>query len=84
MSDIAREAGVARPTLYKHFKSTIRELGLPDIRFHDLRATWATIMLSKGVEPIKVMSMGGWKDIKTMMSISTDQQPDSLIVNLSS
>ncbi len=41
-------------------------LGLPRIRFHDLRATWATIMLSKAVEPIKVMKMGGWKDIKTM------------------
>jgi len=23
-------------------------------------------MLSKGVEPIKVMSMGGWRDLKTM------------------
>lgn len=41
-------------------------LGLPTIRFHDLRATWATIMLSKGVEPIKVMIQGGWKDLKTM------------------
>lgn len=41
-------------------------LSLPPIRFHDLRATWATIMLSKGVEPIKVMMMGGWKDLKTM------------------
>jgi integrase len=42
-------------------------LGLPQIRFHDLRATWATLLLSKGVEPLKVMSMGGWKNIKTMM-----------------
>jgi len=42
-------------------------IGLPPVRFHDLRATWATLMLSKGVEPVKVMSMGGWKDMKTMM-----------------
>ena len=42
-------------------------LGLPQVRFHDLRATWATIMLSNGVPPIKVMNMGGWKDMKTMM-----------------
>lgn len=42
-------------------------IGLSPVRFHDLRATWATIMLSKGVEPIKVMKMGGWKDLKTMM-----------------
>ena len=26
----------------------------------------ASYMLSKGIEPIKVMSMGGWKDLKTM------------------
>jgi integrase len=42
-------------------------LQLPRIRFHDLRATWATIMLGRGIEPIKVMYMGGWKDMKTMM-----------------
>ena len=41
-------------------------LGLPPVRFHDLRASWATIMLTKGVEPIKVMSMGGWTNLKTM------------------
>lgn len=39
---------------------------LPTVRFHDLRASWATIMLQKGIEPIKVMSMGGWKELKTM------------------
>ncbi|MFN7685341.1 MAG: site-specific integrase, partial [Oligoflexia bacterium] len=45
----------------------LKGIGLPTIRFHDLRATWATILLSKGVEPIRVMKMGGWKDMKTMM-----------------
>jgi len=44
----------------------LQGIGLPEVRFHDLRATWATIMLSRGVEPIKVMSMGGWKNLKTM------------------
>lgn len=42
-------------------------MGLPAIRFHDLRATWATLLLSKGVPPIQVMYAGGWKDMKTMM-----------------
>ncbi len=41
-------------------------LNLPQIRFHDLRATWATLLLSSGLEPIKVMKMGGWKDLKTL------------------
>lgn len=42
-------------------------MGLPPVRFHDLRATWATLLLSKGVEPIRVMKAGGWRDMKTMM-----------------
>lgn len=42
-------------------------IGLPPVRFHDLRATWATMLLAKGVAPAAVMSMGGWKDMETMM-----------------
>lgn len=53
-------------TQAKPLKEFLKGLNLPLIRFHDLRASWATIMLSKGIEPIKVMSMGGWKDLKTM------------------
>lgn len=41
--------------------------GLPAIRFHDLRATWATLLLSKGIPAVQVMTMGGWKDYKTMV-----------------
>lgn len=41
--------------------------GLPEVRFHDLRASWATLLLSKGAVPAKVMCMGGWKDMDTMM-----------------
>lgn len=50
----------------EELKMFLMGLGLPVIRFHDLRASWATITLSKGVAPIKVMRMGGWKDLKTM------------------
>lgn len=41
-------------------------IGLKQINFHDLRASWATMMLNKGIEPIKVMAMGGWAELKTM------------------
>lgn len=69
-----RETGFVLPRIDKWDKGEqarelrmfLEGLGLPRIRFHDLRATWATIMLSKGIEPIKVMVMGGWKDLKTM------------------
>ena len=44
----------------------LQGIGLPQVRFHDLRASWATVMLSKGIVPLKVMSMGGWVSLKTM------------------
>jgi len=50
----------------RELRRFLEGLGLPRVRFHDLRASWATIMLSKGIAPIKVMAMGGWKDLKTM------------------
>lgn len=50
----------------RELRRFLEGLGLPRIRFHDLRATWATILLCNGIEPIKVMCAGGWKDLKTM------------------
>lgn len=45
----------------------LKAIGLHEIRFHDLRASWATLLLNKGVAPSQVMSMGGWADLGTMM-----------------
>ena len=36
-----------------------------EVVFHTLRACFATHLLSTGVEPLKVMRMGGWSDLKT-------------------
>lgn len=51
----------------RELRMFLEGINLPQVKFHDLRATWATMLLSKGVEPIKVMKAGGWKDLKTMM-----------------
>lgn len=51
----------------KELRKFCESIGLPQIRFHDLRATWATLLLSKGVDQVTVMKMGGWKDLKTLM-----------------
>jgi integrase len=37
--------------LMRHFKSVLNAGGLPDIRFHDLRHTAATLMLQQGIHP---------------------------------
>lgn len=40
--------------------------GLPSIRFHTLRACFATQMLRVGIDPARVMKICGWKELKTM------------------
>lgn len=50
----------------KILKAFCRSIGLPEIKFHTLRACFATQLIGSGVEPIKVMKICGWKDLKTM------------------
>jgi integrase len=45
----------------------LQGLGIEQCRFHDLRATFATLLLQQGTAPIQVMKAGGWKSLKTMM-----------------
>jgi integrase len=59
------------PTWVKHeqsreFKKFLQKIGLPIIRYYDLRASWCTLLLAKGIPTAKVMLLGGWKKISTM------------------
>ena len=49
--------------ILRHFKSVIKESGLPDIRFHDLRHTHATLLLAAGVHPKVVQERLGHSQI---------------------
>ena len=42
------------------------QIGLPSVRFHALRACFATQLLKNGVAPVTVMKICGWQDLKTM------------------
>jgi integrase len=44
-------------------KSAVSRAGLPDIRFHDLRRTCASLLLTKGVHPKIVSEMLGHSSI---------------------
>lgn len=50
------------------FLRDIKESGLPEIRFHDLRHTAATLMISEGIDIKTVQSILGHEDIKTTMN----------------
>ena len=45
----------SRRNLHKFFKRLLKKSGLPDIRFHDLRHTAATLMLKNNI-PLIVVS----------------------------
>ena len=40
--------------------------GLSDVRFHDLRHTWATQQVAKGVPLAIVAKLGGWSSIRML------------------
>jgi integrase len=50
----------------KELKAFCLSIGITQIRFHDLRACFATQMLQNKVPPATVMKICGWADLDTM------------------
>ncbi len=48
----------------RSFKPLLKKARMPDIRFHDLRHTCATVLLSEGANPKFVQELRGHEDIK--------------------
>ena len=53
----------------RQFKRKLVEAGLPDIRFHDMRHTCATLLLSRGVNVKVVSEMLGHADVSITLRI---------------
>jgi len=52
--------------LHRSFKPLLEKVGLPhSVRFHDLRHTYATLLLGKGVHPKLVQELLGHATIST-------------------
>jgi integrase len=79
--DLVFPNGVGRPMdevnlLRREFIPLLRRAGLPQVRFHDLRHTAATIMRREGVNLEVVSEVLGHADPATTMRIYSHVQPD--------
>lgn len=70
--------------LNKRFKALLKECNLPDIRFHDLRHSWATMMLSLNIPTKIASSILGHSNVTTTLNIYshilTDMQKPAIDV----
>ena len=57
------------------FRSLLEDAGLPQIRFHDLRHSAATIMLSMGVHPKVVQELLGHSSISMTLDTYSHMLP---------
>lgn len=57
--------------MYKRYKRLLKENGLPDIRFHDLRYTAGTLLCIQGVHPRVAMETLGHSQIGITMNLYT-------------
>ena len=55
-------------SLHRVFKAMLRKAGLPDIRYHDLRHTAATLLLAQGVDPRTIMETLGHSQISLTLN----------------
>lgn len=61
--------------LLRHFKKKLADAGLPEIRFHDLRHTVATLLLEKNTHPLIVSSLLGHSGVNLTLNLYSHVLP---------
>ena len=61
--------------VYRAFKILLKKAGMPDIRFHDLRHTAATLLLQQGVNPKVVQERLGHSDVTLTLNTYSHVMP---------
>ena len=54
----------AQNIINRHFKPLVKRAGLPDIRWHDLRHTYATLLLARGTHSTYVQKSLGHPSVQ--------------------
>lgn len=68
-SDGDRVAPFTNQGLYGRLKTILKRNGLPDIRFHDLRHTAASVMLTLNIPDKYAQARGGWATSSTLKTV---------------
>ena len=72
------ELPIAPPAAYRKMKQLLKKAGLPNIRFHDLRHTFATHALTSGVDAKTLSGILGHTNasftLDTYTHVTTDMQ----------
>ena len=66
---------VDQRNLFRAFKALLAKAGLPDVRFHDLRHSAASLLLAQGVPMRAVMELLGHSSISTTADIYSHVMP---------
>ncbi len=64
-------------TLHGQFKRHLHNAGLPDVRFHDLRHSCASLLLAQGIHPRVVMEILGHSTIALTMNVYSHVLPQT-------
>ncbi len=62
----------------KQYKALLKRAGLPELRFHDLRHSAASLLAARGVSQRTVMEILGHSQISTTMNIYTHIETDTI------
>lgn len=70
---------IAPDYVYHHFKKLVKEFGRPDITFHALRHSTASLLASRGWHPKEIQEWLRHADFYTTMNIYTHLDQDRLV-----
>lgn len=73
---ISPELPVSPNSAYSHLKALLKQAGLPDIRFHDLRHTFATHAIASGVDAKTLSGILGHTNASFTLDTYTHVTPD--------
>ena len=62
-------------TVSRTFRELVDDLGLPPIRLHDLRHTWATLALQAGIHPKVVQERLGHANVSITLGVYSHVAP---------